>query len=42
MRPYEAKLSEVNSRIYAIEHGADTYIEDCLKSLSASFTRLHF
>ena len=42
MRPYEAKLSEVNSKIYAINHGADIYIEECLKSLSASFTRLSF
>lgn len=42
MRPYEAKLSEVNSQIYAIRNGAENYIEECLKSLSASFTRLDF
>ena len=42
MRPYEAKLSELNSRISAIRNGAENYIEDCLKSLSASFTRLSF
>lgn len=42
MRPYEAKLSELNSKIYAIERGADLYIEDCLKTLAASFTRLDF
>lgn len=42
MRPYEAKLSEINAKIRAIENGADLYIEECLKSLAASFTRLHF
>lgn len=42
MRPYEAKLAEVNAKIYAIGHGADLYIEECLKTLAASFTRLDF
>ena len=42
MKPYKQQISELNGQIATIDRAKDAYVEDQLRSLSASMTRLDF
>lgn len=42
MKPFKQRISELNGQVATIDRAKDDYVEDRLRSLSASMTRLDF